>query len=327
MTQRKLSLSLPTGLGGELNNLPVIVVEARDAGPTVAITANVHGDEVVGVEAIHMLSRELTSSLLKGAVRLYPTLNPEGLARANRRVPPEGQDLNRLFPGDALGTPAERLARVAWDDLSRSNLDLLVDLHSDSPRSIPYTILDRAIALRGERRHLLERRAELLAQAAGFTTLWEYKDKQYSKYSLDRSLTGAMVNRNNVPAFTIEAGPRLYSPIETVTMVHEAVMRVLRALKMVEAPGLSDHHDSALDDGPWRRAPGPRASVAGLLVPLAEPGASLKKGEVMAEVRGVRGERLEELMVSQACRIIALPERSWISPGVSSGTIAVRERR
>ena len=75
-----------------------------------------------------------------------------------RTIPPDGRDLNRLFPGDAKGAPTDRHARIIWDDLVRHRPDLLIDLHADSPLSIPYTIVDRAIHLRQRAREKLEKK-------------------------------------------------------------------------------------------------------------------------------------------------------------------------
>ncbi|MCA9573755.1 MAG: succinylglutamate desuccinylase/aspartoacylase family protein, partial [Myxococcales bacterium] len=118
------------------DTVPVLVHEAS-AGPVVAITANIHGDEATGVAVVQELDRWLAERLLKGAVVLYPSLNPAGLSNRTRVLPPDGADLNRLFPGHRDGSESERHAASIWKDLAARRVGLVIDLHADSARSIP----------------------------------------------------------------------------------------------------------------------------------------------------------------------------------------------
>ena len=323
MPQSLHTLLVPSTTGGPPRQLPVISVMAARPGPRVVVTANVHGDEVTGIGVIHALPNQLDGKLVKGSVLLYPTLNPVGLASMTRTIPPDGRDLNRLFPGDAKGTPTDRHARIIWDDLVRHRPDLLIDLHADSPLSIPYTIVDRAIHLRQRAREKLERKSYDLADATGLTVLREYRDPQYAHFDLDRSLAGAVMNLQRVPTMTIEAGPRLHLNEEAVSTATEAVFSVLRHLGMLK--GEKTIHKSRVDGGPWRRSSGPRASNAGFLVPQVKPGSFIQRGQVIAEIRSLTGNSLERIRSRDSGLIIALPERSWVSPGSAVGTLAVAD--
>ena len=325
MPQRLESLLIPSATGGPPREIPVVTLSARRAGPSVVITANIHGDEVTGVGAVHALLPLLEKGLLRGQVHLYPSLNPDGLAARTRGVPADRQDLNRLFPGDASGPPSERLAHVLWTDILRREPDMVIDLHSDSPASIPYTLLDRATTFSGERRQRLEAEAERYASATGLTLLREYQDKHYLEYRLDRSLSGCVLNTLGVPAVTVEAGPRLYLDPAAVDAAVGAVMGVLTAAGMVDAP--TPPHGSRISGPPLRRAAGPRASTAGVFRPLVAPGGAVEKGQPLAEVRSLSGRRLEKLCARQSGFIISLPERAWVVPGTAAGTLAVPDRR
>ena len=193
--------------GASREVVPVSVLEASD-GPTVVVTANVHGDEATGVAAVLHLQQRLEELLLVGRVVLYPSVNPHGLRLQQRPVPADGVDLNRAFPGDRGARGAEGVAGRLWADLERRAPDLVIDLHADSVVAVPYTILDRPVSLEGEARRHMERRLDDLAHAAALLVLQEYPDDQYVRFALDRSLAGAMVNRGAVPAITIESGPR-----------------------------------------------------------------------------------------------------------------------
>jgi len=292
-------------------------------GPVVVVTANIHGDECNGVGVVLELLPILEAGLLQGAVHLYPTLNPEGLERRSRKVPEDDQDLNRLFPGDAAGSPAERLAHAVWADISARHPDLVIDLHTDAPASIPYALLDRATGLRHAVRGPLEASARRIAEATGLTVLHEYPEDRYARYRLDRSLTGAVLNRLQVPAVTIEAGPRLYLDPASVTSSATAVLGMLHALGMVADP--APPHPTRVEGGPWRRDSGPRASSTGLLVPKAVPGVLLKRGDPVAHIRSLAGALLEEIPAEHESFVVSLAERTHVVAGVPVCTVALRE--
>jgi predicted deacylase len=323
MPQSLHTLLVPSTTGGPPRQLPVITVTGAKPGPRVAITANVHGDEVTGVGVVHALPKWLDGKLQKGTVLLYPTLNPVGLASMTRTIPPDGRDLNRLFPGDAKGTPTDRHARIVWDDLVRNRPDVLIDLHADSPLAIPYAIVDRAVHLRQKAREKLEKKAFELATSSGMTVLWEYQDTQYAHFDLDRSLTGAVMNHLRIPTMTLEVGPRLHLAPKAVADTTRAVCSVLSHLGMIEAEGT--RHESRIEGGPWRRTSGPRASNAGFLVPQVTAGSSIKRGQVIAEIRSLTGNALEQLRCREDGILIAFPERAWVSPGTAVGTLGILE--
>lgn len=298
------------------------VRDANFRAPVVVVTANVHGDECTGTGAILRLIQLLEVELLLGTVHLYPSLNPDGLERRLRRVPEDDQDLNRLFPGDVNGSPAERLAHAAWTDIEARHPDLVIDLHADSPGAIPYALLDRAIALQGDARSRLENASAAFATATGLTVVREYPDDRYQKFRLDRSLSGAVLNRLHTPAVTVEAGPRLVLDDAALRGTVRAVLGCLNQLGMVGAAGATE---SVALPGFWRRENGPRVSTTGVLVPRISPGVIVNRGVVVAEVRSLSGSLLEEVTAETRGFVLAQAERSHVVAGVAVGTWALAE--
>lgn len=311
-------LRLPSALG--TRELPVLSFQSPVEGPCVVITANIHGDEATGVGIVHQLKERLDGLLLKGQVHLYPSLNPDGLVHRTRTVPADGQDLNRVWPGDARGRASERLADALWQDIRGRKPGLLIDLHADSPASIPYAILDRVIRRRSNG---LEALLGPLGEATGLTVLREYPRELYVKYGLDRSLSGAVTNTLGVPAVTIESGPRLYLEPEAVESGTRAVLGVLTQVGLVDDP--APVHATRLPGGPWRRQSGARISVAGIFHALVRPGQPFEAGQALAEVRSLDGRCLERIDARSGGHVVSLPERTWAVPGVSAGTYAVSE--
>ena len=109
---------------------PVLVVNGREAGPIVCLTAAIHGDELNGIEMVRRIMHELDPDRLTGAVVGVPIVNLQGFRRGSRYLP-DRRDLNRYFPGNPQGSSASRIAYSFFESIIR-NCDVLVDLHTGS---------------------------------------------------------------------------------------------------------------------------------------------------------------------------------------------------
>ncbi|MBX2802444.1 MAG: succinylglutamate desuccinylase/aspartoacylase family protein [Myxococcales bacterium] len=310
---------LSLGTGHEA--LPLLVLTADRPGPCVAVTANVHGDEVTGLAAVHALDRILTAELTCGCVVLVPSLNPRGLMMQRRVQPDDGLDLNRAFPGDPDGQGAARIAGTVWRGLMQRSLDVLVDLHADSAVAIPYAIVDRSIRLSRPEREAMDTRLVGIAEASGLTVLREYPDDLYLRFRLDQSLAGAMVNHGKVPAVTLEVGPRRAVSGESVRTTVTAVLRILHHMGNVAQPPAGAL--PRLQGGPWRRAAAPRVRTAGVFVPSRDPGATFRSGEALGEVRGVDGTVREVVRADADGLVVSWSENAWIDARGVPGTLGL----
>jgi predicted deacylase len=301
---------------------PPVLSHATGAGPVVAVIANVHGDEVTGTIAIHELDRWLPEHLTRGTVHLYPSVNPIGLVARTRGVGADGGDLNRAFPGDAAGTVSERLASALWRDLEERGVDVLIDLHADAASAIPYAIVDRPIALKGDKAAELQKQLVACAEATGLTVLRDYPVDQYKRYRLDRSLAGAWVNRAGKVAVTVEAGPRRIVDGDAVHATAEAVRGVLNHQRMVDVR--PEPHRTRVP-GLWCRSTSARTKHDGLFVPALAPGIVFTTGDRLGAVRSVTGEVLDEIVAATRGLAVSWPEASWTPSGSSIGTFGVEE--
>ncbi len=307
--------------GGPVLSLPRID-HRFGSGPTVAIVANIHGDEVVGIGAVQAIDRWLTAHGGMGRVVLFPSVNPQGLARQVRHVPADELDLNRVFPGNPRASLASRTAAALWSQLQALDPALVVDLHADALDAIPYAIVDRPVRLDPSARRALGTRIEACADATGLTVLREYRDDVYQHFGLDRSLAGCVVNQLGVPAITLEVGPRRAMRPDDVTVSMHAALGAMHAVGAVQAPPVV-HHTRI--EGPWRRAAPSRPRRGGLLVTRCSPGDRVDAGQVIAEVRDLSGERLDVLRAEAPGAVVSWIESPWVSAGALVGTLAVAD--
>lgn len=118
--------------------LPVHVVCGTEPGPTLCITAAIHGDEVNGVEIIHRLLKAARSGEhgLAGTIIAVPVVNIYGFLFQDRYLP-DRRDLNRSFPGSEKGSLASRFARMLTHTIF-SKATHFIDLHSGSFKRTNY---------------------------------------------------------------------------------------------------------------------------------------------------------------------------------------------
>ncbi len=109
-------------------SLPIHVIHGRRTGPTLFISAAIHGDEILGVEIIRRLLNTKGLDALKGTLLCVPIVNAFGFL-AQTRYLPDRRDLNRVFPGSPSGSLAGQLAYLFLNEVV-ARCDLGIDLHT-----------------------------------------------------------------------------------------------------------------------------------------------------------------------------------------------------
>ncbi len=126
-------LSVP----GTAITMPIVVVNGAGDGPTLLVTAGIHGGEYPSIEAAIRFGAELDPAQLNGRVIVMSPVSLNAFhARQAFLVPEDGKNLNRQFPGKALGTIAERMAHTIMAEVV-PHIHAWVDLHGgDIPEAL-----------------------------------------------------------------------------------------------------------------------------------------------------------------------------------------------
>lgn len=253
--------------------IPVSVVNGGD-GPTVLITAGVHGDKYAGIAAVRQLIAELDPEAVTGRVILLPQLNYPACLENTRVSPLDGENLNRVFPGAANGSPTGQIAHYLEETLL-PQVDFAVDLHSGgtTARYVPSGFLYRRDG------DLMDAK---LAAARAFglaTTL--VVDAPISA----GSLLGAC-DRTGVPAIAAEISGGATLEREPIAAGRAGLYRLLVHWGVLEtAP---DDVPAGVETSYVRLAFGPDravvAPVSGLVVPQQSIGDAVRAGEVAARL-------------------------------------------
>ncbi|MEH6534865.1 MAG: succinylglutamate desuccinylase/aspartoacylase family protein [Psychroserpens sp.] len=109
-------------------DVPVIIERSKKPGPTVLITAGIHGDEVNGVEIVRQIISKGINKPKKGTIICVPVINVFGFIHMDREFP-DGRDLNRVFPGMKTGSLASQVAFKLVTEIV-PHADLVMDFHT-----------------------------------------------------------------------------------------------------------------------------------------------------------------------------------------------------
>ena len=90
------AFTIPVEGGKPIQGVRVV---GNSSGKTLVVTAGVHGDEYVGIQAVRELLSQLSPQELSGQVLFVPVVNTSGFFSGTYRVPEDGENLNRCFPG------------------------------------------------------------------------------------------------------------------------------------------------------------------------------------------------------------------------------------
>lgn len=255
-------------------SMSVHVIHAKADGPTVFVSAGIHGDEVIGVEIVRRLLRAPNLKSLRGTLIVIPIVNAFGFINHSRYLP-DRRDLNRMFPGTQGGSLASRLAHLFLNEIV-ARCDLGIDLHS---AAIHRTNLPQ-VRISPDNAYTAE-----LAEAFGAPVILQSPLRE-------GSLRGAAKDIGK-DVLLYEAGEGLRFDEMSVRAGVAGILRVLHHVGQLPAKGIAKPKTPSqyCMSSKWLRAP-----AGGLLRTFRADGDVVAKGDVMAVVADPFGEQEEEII-------------------------------
>lgn len=255
-------------------SMSVHVVHGKANGPTVFVSAGIHGDEVIGVEIVRRLLRAPNLKSLRGTLIVIPIVNAFGFINHSRYLP-DRRDLNRMFPGTSGGSLASRLAHLFLNEIV-ARCDLGIDLHS---AAIHRTNLPQ-VRISPDNAYTAE-----LAEVFGAPVILQSPLRE-------GSLRGA-AKEIGKDVLLFEAGEGLRFDEMSVRAGVAGILRVLHHVGQLPAKGIAKPKAPSqyCTSSKWLRAP-----AGGLLRTFRADGDVVAKGDIMAVVADPFGELEEEII-------------------------------
>jgi predicted deacylase len=284
--------------------MPVQVVNGRHAGPTLFVSAAVHGDEINGVEIIRrLLARRLQR--LNGTLLAVPVVNVHGFLDHSRYLP-DRRDLNRSFPGSPKGSVAARLAyRFLNEIVLRS--DCGIDVHTGT--------LHRS-NLPQVRASLDDERTARLARAFGVPVILNAVQREGS---LRRS-----ASQNGIPMLVYEAGEALRFDEVAIRAGLRGIVNVMHELDML--PGRAARTAQRFKPIVAQSTRWVRAPFSGIVRARVRLGQRVVKGQCLAVISDPLGDREESALASHSGIVIGRSNLPLAHEGDALFNVATFER-
>ncbi len=286
------------------NTMPsaVLVVHGTEPGPTLCLTAAVHGDELNGIETVRRVMHEVEPERLTGTVVGVPIVNLQGFHR-NSRYLPDRRDLNRFFPGNATGSAASRIAYSLFHKVIR-HCSALVDLHTGS----------------FHRTNLPQLRADLnadtvvkLTEGFGSTVILHSRG---ATGTLRRAAVDA-----GIPAVTLEAGMPMQVQEEAVDHSVKGVFTLLDTMGMYDRRSLWGNPQPVYYQSRWVRA-----DHGGILNGRVRLGRRVHKGDLLGTVTDPISNEQSVIVSPYRGRVIGMALDQFVMPGYATYHIGIESQ-
>jgi predicted deacylase len=281
------------------------VVRGKEPGPTLFISAAIHGDEINGVEIIRRLLQHKALRNIKGTLLAIPIVNIHGFLNHSRNLP-DGRDLNRSFPGSAKGSLTGRVADTFVREIVQKSTHG-IDLHTGSRHRSNFPQI---------RANLSDPETLAMTEAFGVPLAIDAKIRDSSL----RACAGEL----GIPVILYEAGEALRFEEMYISAGMEGIINVMRCIGMLgksrrkkplAAPVISDQTS-------WIRSP-----ESGLLRTLVPLGAKVTAGQVIALVADPLGTTETELCTPNAGVVIGRTNLPLVYEGDATFHIAAYGRQ
>jgi len=267
--------------------VPIVIVQGHEPGPCLWIQNGVHGDELVGVGAIHKLIDWVGTYDIRGTLVMVPMLNIMAFRAGQRMAPQDGLDMNRIWPGAPLDKAMHLWAHSelvvdAFVGYMRDVADAVIDVHCSglmgqmSPYACYYTG-------GGD----LEEKVRKLAYASGMSLIWETQASWVSE-KVPGSLKTEM-GKAGIPSVTLEVGGESKLISGDVDRMFKALTNTMKHLGMVDGQPELPEEQILVRKGHWLRA-----SRGGLLWQYCRRLRQVSAGELLAETKDLYGHVIEE---------------------------------
>ncbi|WP_292952951.1 MULTISPECIES: succinylglutamate desuccinylase/aspartoacylase family protein [unclassified Neptuniibacter] len=266
-------------------SMPVHVIRSKRSGPTIFVSAAVHGDELNGIEIIRRLINQKSLRLVSGTIIFVPMVNVYGVLNQSRYMP-DRRDLNRCFPGSAKGSLAGIVANKFLSEIVKQ-CEYGIDLHTGA---IHRSNLPQV------RANLKDAETRELAEAFGVPVL-------LNSTLRDGSLRQAAVE-SGTKILLYEAGQALRFDELSIRAGVRGIQNVLAHLGMIRRKVRTEAKKAVVTPFIANTSAWTRANASGIVNNLKNLGDNVKKGQSLAKIGSPFGDIFETVCANRSGIII-----------------------
>ncbi|MBP2650563.1 MAG: succinylglutamate desuccinylase [Firmicutes bacterium] len=262
-------------------SIPLTVINGIQAGKTVVITSGIHGGEYPCIETAIELAQEIDPLTVSGQLIILHPVNIQAFqARMSYIVPEDGKNINRLFPGDKMGTISDRIAYTITTEYS-DRADFYIDLHGgDIHESLPPYVYYPGIA---DEKVVAQSKAAAEVLNADFIVKSSATTGAYNSAAI-----------RGIPSLLIELGGKGLWNLEEVIFYKNNITNLLRHLHLLKGP-VQIPRQKAYE---ITKAEYIDASESGCWYPSVNLKDTVRKGQKIGQIKDVFGNTKEEIFAA-----------------------------
>lgn len=270
---------------------PIFVHRALEDGPTLALMAGMHGDEINGVEIVRRILDSDLNRTKRGTVVCMPIVNVYGFLNYSRDVP-DGKDINRSFPGNKSGSLASRVAYHLMREVI-PHIDFGVDFHTGGAARTNYPQV-RCVMSDPKNVELAN------AFAAPFTI-----DAPFRPHSLRQA---AAKRGKNIIVY--EGGESLRFDTHAIEAGLAGTLRLMKYLNMIDWAPEATESNKVIWNSSWVRA-----RTAGLFQANIRCGQLVEKNQWVGTMTDPFGEFKEQIKAPASGYVVGLNNNPVVNAG------------
>lgn len=271
--------------------IPVFVFRSKTEGPTVLLSAGMHGEETNGIEIIRkIITRDEIKSLNCGSVIAIPVINSVSFLFGSRDLP-DGRDLNRCFPGKKNGSFGSRIAYDIMKDIIPI-IDFGVDFHTGGAK-INNTPQIRCVFEFADNVALAEKfSAPIIIDSP-------YREGTFRKESA----------KKGKPILVYEGGESMRFDYTAINEGVNGCLRLLKNYNMIDID-TPNNHSVKIKKDTWVRA-----NSSGLFHMKASNGAYVEKGDLLGVICNPFGNIEHQILSLNDGYIVGINNQPVVNQG------------
>lgn len=278
--------------------MPVHVIRGFEDGPTIFLSAAIHGDELNGIEIIKEVMNILSKTEIKGTVIAVPIVNVFGFNNQSRYLP-DRRDLNRSFPGSTKGSLASRMAHLFVKEIV-SKCTHGIDFHTGAIHRSIYPQI---------RVNMRQPKALEFAKAFGAPMILDSNTRDGSLREIGKKM--------GVITMVYEGGQALRFEEDAIKVGKQGCLNALHSIgiypyKITKPHMALDKKPILIKDSYWIRSP-----MGGSLRLKVKLGKFVHAGDKIGDISGPFGQRIETITATQDGYVIGLNHLPLVTVGTA----------
>jgi predicted deacylase len=271
-------------------DLPIYVYAAAKDGPTLLVSAGLHGDEINGIEVIRRMIEDDSIQPERGTVIAIPIVNIYAFIYNSRNFP-DNKDMNRSFPGSAKGSLAKNLAYLLETEIL-PHIDCGVDFHTGGSAKFNYPHVRCEVGI-------LQNHDLADAFSPPFIVHSKPPDHSFRKSAagMGKSL------------LTFEGGESLRFDDQSILEGTRGILRLMKHLGM-KRTGPHSNDTILLRNSWWSRA-----ASSGLFRTHVEPGQVIRKRQILGYITDPFGDFEYTIKARSSGHIIGINNNCVVNKG------------